>query len=156
MVERHMLTFPRIWDIVERFKPECNGKGWKVYENEDLISVGNEYHYFVWTRHLHPSTFQKVIMKTLIPLREGTFHKRVNISYMAWITSESVSKEILRAFLKYPKLSRRVAIYDISPIYKGESICFKINKTESIVFQEFERFLNKKYGIVFKHIYEIL
>ena len=58
--------------------------------------------------------------------------------------------------MKSPNLLRRVAIYDLSHVYKGEKFCLKINETESPVFKEFERFLSEKYKIEFKPIKETI
>jgi len=43
--------------------------------------------------------------------------------------------------------SRKVALYDLNQAYRGELTCLKLNETGSLVFQEFERFLNAEYGI---------
>jgi len=50
-----------------------------------------------------------------------------------------------------PEMLERTAIYDLSPLLKGENFCLKINKTESPVFQEFEKFLEQN-GIQLKPI----
>lgn len=148
-----MMFFPRVWELIERFKVQCDRKGWKICGSEDVINVREAYHYFIWTRQTHPSTFRRVIgSNTRIPIREGTSYRLVSPSYTAWISSEAIAKEALEVFPETPGLSRRVAIYDISPVYKGKFVCLRMNKTDSAVFQEFEKFLSEEFKIEFKSI----
>jgi len=146
------MFFPKVWDLIEGFKIHCDRKGWKLCGNEDIVDTGREYHYFVWTRHIYPSTFKKVVMNPYFPVREGTSYKMVNVSFIAWISPVSISEKVLEIFLETPGLSRKAAIYDTSPLYKGEPMCLRMNETNSIVFQEFERFLTEKYRITFKSL----
>ena len=46
--------------------------------------------------------------------------------------------------LTVKEILKNNAIYDLSKIYKGEKICVKMNKTESQVFKEFEKFLQER------------
>ena len=109
------MFFPSIWELIERFKAQCDGKGWKICGNEDLIKVGNEYHYFVWSLRTHPSTFRRVInLDRRIPIREDKPIKLVSLSYMVWISPSPISEEALEIFSETPDLSRKVAVYDMS------------------------------------------
>jgi hypothetical protein len=44
-----------------------------------------------------------------------------------------------------PRFVQTVALYDLSPIYAGESAGVKLNETSSIVFTAFEHFLQDRY-----------
>jgi len=151
--KKRAAPFPNVWDIVEKFKRRCKNKGWEICEYEDLVNAGGEYHHLIWTRHVYPSTFKRVAMNPYQSVREGDSYKRVNIAYLAWISQESVSEGTLEILLKNQSLLRKIALYDISPIYKGQPTCLKVNETESPVFQEFERFL-KRYRISFRPMYK--
>jgi len=139
-------SFPNVWDIVEKFKLRCLKRRWKTCEHEDLVNAEGKYNYLIWTRRIHIDTFKKVSAKSHQYIKEGNSYKKVNISYLAWISQETVSEDVMENLLKNPSLLSKVALYDISPIYEGQPTCLKINETESMVFQEFERFL-KEYGI---------
>jgi len=45
------------------------------------------------------------------------------------------------------ELLKGTAIYDLSSVYAGKFHCRKLNKTDSVVFQEFEKFLQESCGI---------
>jgi hypothetical protein len=55
-----------------------------------------------------------------------------------------------------PELFRKTAIYDLSCTHSEKSVCLKLNQTDSRVFQEFESFLEKKWGVRFKSVKELL
>ena len=74
----------------------------------------------------------------------------VSVSYIAWISPETINENVFYAFSEDPDLSREIALYDVSPLCEGKSVCLRVNETNSAVFQEFERFLAEKYGINFK------
>jgi len=137
------MIFPSVWDIVEKFKQRCEDKGWKAFEYEDLIDAKGKYHHLIGIHHLYPNTFKKVAKNTYSAIREGNSYRKVDLSYTAWILQESVPKDVLKVLLENPDLLSRVALYDISPAYKGLSKCLKLNETESPVFQEFEKFLSE-------------
>ncbi len=54
---------------------------------------------------------------------------------------------LVRIVAENSELSKRIAIYDLSLAYAGKPVCLKLNETDSPVFQEFERFLEKKCGV---------
>jgi len=144
-------SFPNVWEIVEKFKLRCLKRHWKTCEYEDLVNAEGKYNYLIWTRRIRLDTFKKVSANPHQFIKEGNSYKKVNVSYSAWISQETVSEDVLENLLKNPSLLSKVAVYDISPIYKGQPTCLKINETESLVFHEFERFL-KEYGISCKAV----
>ena len=164
----------KIWDCIDKFKEYCGkSKGWKVYDCEDLIQVENSFHKFIWVRNLQPATFTSVVMNPSCAIQsspnfapfdyidtfksvvmnpscaigEGVSYRMVRISFMAWILPETPSACILRLFEEMPILLRRVALYDLSRVFRGEPTCVKLNETKSVVLQEFEQFLSAYYGI---------
>ena len=68
----------------------------------------------------------------------------VEASYYAWIFEDSPPKSLWRRILTVEEILRNNAIYDLSKIRKGEKICVRVNKTESRVFKEFEKFLRER------------
>jgi len=149
-----MAIFPKVWELIETFKAQCSRKGWKVPENEDVVDVRGECHHLIWTQHIYPNTFGKVAKKSCVAIREGISYRMVNVSYTAWISPEAIAEKIPHVLLEDPDLSSKVAVYDVSPVYKGELVCLKMNRTGSIVFKEFEKFLAEEYSICFKPIHE--
>jgi hypothetical protein len=141
------MPFPRVEEIIEIFKAQCRGKGWKIYGKDDVVDTGKECHHFVWAQHLHPKTFKKVMTNHHFPVREKESYRIVNVSYIAWISPEPISEKILEIYLEVPDLVRRAAVYDVSSIYRDKLVCLRMNETDSVVFQEFERLLREKYKI---------
>lgn len=52
------------------------------------------------------------------------------------------------------ELSKKTALYDLSEVYQGKPLCLKLNETDSLVFEEFEKFLKKTYGVESKQLYK--
>ena len=147
---RLSISFPKVWDLIDKFKERCKPKGWNTYQNEDLIEAENEYHRFVWVNHLYPNTFKRVVLDklwNLCAVREGGSYRTMSLSYLTWVLPETPSRTILQMFDDSLTLSKRVALYDLSGAYAGNMACLKVNETESVVLQEFERFLISEYGI---------
>ena len=143
-------VFPIILSLIGNFKICCKCRGWYAYESDDLIEAKNEYHKFFWIHLLHLETFKKVTSNFTCYICEGISLRKLSLSYMAWILHETPKPSILQhIFEEMPNLSRKVAFYDLSRVYKGEPTCLRLNETESVVFQEFERFLKKEHGIKF-------
>lgn len=146
----------KIWDLFERFKAHCDEKGWTVCGTEDLIKVGTDYHYLLWSRHTRPLTFRRTVTgDRKIPIPEGNTSKLVNVSYILWVSLDPINQEALTIFAENPALFQKVAVYDLSPIKNNNDVCFKINKTDSEVFRAFEQFLSEKYCVTFKHFDKI-
>jgi hypothetical protein len=141
---------PRLWDLIRSFKHECESQGWKTSENEDLVESESRYHNFLWTRTIHPSTFEKIAHASKCAMREGVNYRVVDVTYTAWLLSEPPPEELWKAVMADPTLAEKTAIYDLSNLNSDEPICPRLNSTKSEVFTEFENFLTKKYGALFK------
>jgi len=140
-------SFPKVWNLIGEFKERCGKKGWKAYPYDDLIETENEYHRFLWLHNLRPHTFRKVVMNPRCSIREGLSYRTVGLTYMAWVLPEALSESIWRIVKERAGLSRRVALYDLSSAYGGNTTCLGLNETKSVVLQEFECFLDGEYGI---------
>ncbi len=141
------LSIPKVWELLNRFKGQCESKGWKTSEDGDWVKKGDEYHNFLWTRTVHPSTFEKVATNNRCAIRNGISYQIVDVSYTAWVFPETPSEELMQIVTENPELTRRNAIYDLSFAYAGKPVCLRLNETDSTVFREFERFLTKKCGV---------
>jgi len=150
-----MAICPKCWELIERFKDYCQSRGWETSDREDWVRAGDEYHNFLWIQTVHPSTFEKVALNSRCAIREGAFYRVVDVSYMAWVLPKAPPKRMTRMVAEEPRLSRRIAIYDLSEAYAGRPICLKLNETKSVVFQEFEKFLGIKYKINLRPIYKL-
>jgi hypothetical protein len=148
------MGFPQIFEIIQRFKVECEMKGWKTSENEDWVKIHNKYHNFICTRTIHLSTFKTIAKAHKCALREGASYRVIDVSYSAWLFSEPLAEEIVHMVVEDPHIAERTALYDLSDVHLNKPICIKLNKTDSAVFQEFENFLQKRLDILFKSIQE--
>lgn len=144
------MKMPQVWAILEKFKNTCKLQGWRTFENEDLIGVGDEYHHFLYMRDVHQSSFNKIASSRKCAVREGLSYRIIEASYTAWLFLESPSKTFFRMVLENPNFCERNALYDLSPLLEGRNICTKINRTDSMVFKEFENFLEKKLNVRFR------
>lgn len=142
-----MTRVSKIWEILRRFKETCRFRGWRTAESEDWIEINNKYHSFLLARSVHPSSFKSIIANRKCVVRDGLSYRVVEASYMAWLFSESLPENLVNVFLEKPEFSRSVALYDLSPLMEGKKACFKLNYTDSPVFQEFERFLESEFGV---------
>ncbi|MBS7659656.1 MAG: hypothetical protein QXR17_01575 [Candidatus Bathyarchaeia archaeon] len=143
---REMKTFKAI-SLIERFKKVCKSYGWKTSESEDWIAVGDEFHSFLITRCIHPSSFRAIVANRKCIVREGPTYRVVDAAYSAWLFSESPQLEIYQVIFEKPELSKKVAIYNLSPLFEGEKLCIKLNRTDSLVFEEFERFIKREFKV---------
>lgn len=146
------MKVPKVWEILEKFKSVCNRRGWKASENGDLIRIGEEYHNFLYARSVHPSSFKKIASSRKCAVQEGLSYNVVEAAYTAWLFLESPSKTLLREILENPEFCKHIALYDLSPLLEGKNFCAKINETESLVFQEFENFLERELNVKFEAI----
>jgi hypothetical protein len=146
------MKMPKVWEILKKFKGECERKGWKTSESEDWVGVNGEYHNFLWTRDIHPSSFKRIALNRKCVVREGSSYRVVEASYTAWLFSEHPSEVFVKAIFENPDFYKRVALYDLSPLLEGKSICLKLNHTESFVFKEFENFLKNELNVKVKKI----
>jgi len=140
----------KAWEILRKFKEFCKFRGWRTTESEDWIETENKYHSFLLARRVHPSSFKSIVVNRKCVVREGASYRVVEASYIAWLFSEPPPENLVNVFLENPDFSKTVALYDLSPIMKGENACFKLNYTDSPVFQEFERFLENEFDVKFE------
>ncbi len=151
-----MMTIPRVWELIGNFKDECHSRGWKTSQHEDWIKVNKEFHNFLWARNIHPSTFEKIATASRSAIKQGSSYQVVNVAFTAWLFPEAPPDTLVHSVARDPKLAKRIAIYDLSNVYAGKPVCLKLNKTNSKVFQEFEKFLRKKWGVEFKPAFSLL
>jgi len=130
--------------------------GWKTSEHEDWVNFENKYHNFLWTRTIHPSTFKKIAKASKCAVREGTSYRVVDVSFTAWLFSQSPPEELMKAVMDDQTLAQSIAIYDLSGLHSSKPVVFKLNFTGSRVFREFEDFLQKKWGVRFKSAQDVV
>jgi hypothetical protein len=150
------LRIPKVWELIDLFKGQCQLKGWKTSEHEDWVKTGdNEYHNFLWIQTVHPSTFEKIAVNHKCAIRKGVSYQVVDVSYTAWLFPQGPPENLMQTVRENPELSRRTAIYDLSLAYAGKPLCLKINETGSTVFKEFEKFLEKELGVDVKPVHKL-
>jgi len=150
------LEVPRVWELIRCFKDEYQSKGWKTSDQEDWVHMDNQYHNFLWTRTIHPSTFKKIAKTSKCAVREGVSYRVVNVAYTAWLFSESPPQELMQTVIDDQNLAKSTAIYDMSGLYASKPVCIRLNSTESRVFKEFEDFLQKRWGVKFKSARDVV
>lgn len=138
------MKLSRICEILKRFKNLCKSHGWKTSEKDDWVETKKGYHNFLWARSIHPSSFRRITANRKCVVREGLSYRVVEPSYTAWLLSESPSEILIKAISENPDFSKKIALYNLSPISEGKNLGFKLNHTDSPVFQEFENFLKKE------------
>lgn len=144
---------PKIWEIIASFKEQCKSKGWNTSEAHDWVRSGDEYHNFVWAPSVNPSTFMKVTASHRCIVSERVSYRVIDAAYTAWLFSQPPPENILESIVKDPQLFKKTAIYDLSQAYQGKMVCYKLNETDSQIFEEFEKFLTEKWGIEIKPFY---
>jgi hypothetical protein len=140
----------RIWEILKNFKERCRFRGWRTAESEDWVEINSRYHNFLLAKNLHPSSFKSIVSNKKCVVREGASYRVVEAAYTAWLFSETSPENFVNIVLEDENLSKRVAIYDLTSLFEGKT-CFKINQTDSLVFQEFENFLEKEFKVKLMH-----
>ena len=141
---------PPVWDLLHAFQSHCTKYGWTSHNIGDLVHVDGRYHKFFWIRGLYPSTFRNLITRPRCTLQDGATCQLVEPSYLAWVLPVTPPTMLWLYLLKdAPRFAQTVALYDLSPIYAGESGGVKLNETSSIVFTAFEHFLQERYDIHF-------
>jgi hypothetical protein len=135
------MKMSKICEILNSFKRFCRRQGWRTCESEDWVELNDDYHNFLWTRNVTPSSFKTIITNRKCVVRKGLFYNVVEPSHLAWLFSEVPSEDLVRTVLQNPDFSKRIAIFDFSPLLEGKNLCIKLNNTDSPVFQEFEVFL---------------
>jgi len=138
------MNMSKIWEVLTSFKRFCRLRGWKTSEKEDWVEFDGDYHNFLSTRNVSPASFKAVIMNRKCVVHEGLSYKVVEPSHLAWLFSEVPSKDLFSTVLENSDFSRRIAIFDFSPMLEGKNTCIKLNNTDSPVFHEFEAFLRSE------------
>jgi len=144
------LVVPKVWELIRCFKDECKTQGYISSENEDWVHVDDQYHNFLWTRTIRPSSFTKIAKASKCAVKEGISYRVVDVAYTAWLFSEPPPEELFRTVMDNQNLSKKTAVYDLSDLHSSKPICTRLNLTESKIFKEFEDFLRKKWGVEFK------
>lgn len=144
------MKMPRVWEILKKFKDCCKLRGWKTSESEDWIEIDEKYHNFLWARDVHPSSFKSIVSNKRCVVREGLSYRVVEASYTAWLFSETPSETLVKTVFDNPNFSKKVALYDLSPLLEGKNLCANLNHTDSPVFQEFENFLKTELKVKLK------
>ena len=148
--------FPTVCSLIEIFKERCRSTGWETCETEDLIKTEDgEYHSFLWTQTIHPSTFERIATSHKCGVRRGNTYQVVNIANIAWLFQERPPDFLISRFKENPELKKKTALFDLSLVYNGENVCRKINETESRVFKVFEQFLEEEWNLEFKPVDEL-
>jgi hypothetical protein len=140
------MGLPRLWDLIQNFKHDCESHGWKTSTSEDWVNPDNQYHNFLWAKTIHPSTFKKITYASKCAVREGVNYHIVDVAYTAWLFSEPPPNELWKTISEDPNLAERIALYDLSSLNADTPTCLKLNSTKSKVFTEFENFLRRKFG----------
>jgi len=146
------MKMPRVWEILKRFKDRCKFRGWKTSETEDWVEVDDTYHNFLWTRDVHVASFKRIASNQKVVIREGLSYRVVQPSYTAWLLSQTPTENLLKTIFENPGFSKRIALYDLSPLLEGKSVCTKLNSTGSPVFREFELFLREELKVKLKSL----
>jgi hypothetical protein len=150
------LPIPKVWELLDRFKNQCQLRGWKTSEHEDWVKTGDdEYHNFLWIQTVHPSTFEKIATNHKCAIRKGVSYKVVDVSYTAWLFPQSPPENLMQRVKETSELSKRTAIYDLSWAYTGKPLCLKLNETDSMVFKEFEKFLEEELEVEVKPVHKL-
>ena len=148
--------FPTVWSLIDCFKEHCRLSGWEPCKTEDLVKTEDgEYHSFLWTQTIHPSTFERIASSRKCGVRRGVSYEVVDISYIAWLFHERPPEFLISQVKENPELTETIALFDLSSVYAGENVCRKFNETESSVFKEFEQFLEEKWGTSFNPLNEM-
>jgi hypothetical protein len=144
------IQVPPVWDLLYEFQARCRARGWIPYNLGDVVDADGVYHKFFWIRGLYVSTFRAITARPHCTFRDGQQQRTVVPQFLAWVLPVTPPTLLWLHLLKdAPKLAGRVALYDLSPVYAGDTAGVKLNETSSSVFHAFERFLQDRYAIRF-------
>lgn len=146
------MKMSKVWEILQKFKDMCRFRGWKTSESEDWIEFEDKYHDFLWARDVHLSSFKSIVSNRKCVVQEGLSYHVVEASYTAWLFSEAPSETLVKTIFDNQNFSKRIALYDLSPLLEGKNQMVKLNYTDSPVFQEFESFLKNELKVKVKSI----
>jgi hypothetical protein len=140
----------KVWEILNRFKRSCTARGWKTSESEDWVRAGDEYDNFLWTRTVSLPSFKAIVSSRKCVIQEGLSYNVVEPAHTAWLFSETPSDNLVRTISDDAEFSKRVAIFDMSPLSTGKDFCVKLNNTRCPVLREFENFLQSEMKVSVK------
>jgi len=144
------MRMPKIWEILESFKTSCKSRGWRASDHEDWVEADSKYHNFLSTREITLSSFKRIVTNGKCVIREATSYKVVKTSYSAWLFSETPSEAVTKTICENPDFCSKIALYDLGPLLDGKNLCTRLNQTDSLVFKEFESFLQNQFGVKFE------
>jgi hypothetical protein len=121
-------------------------QGWKFKADENWFACSGAYHSFTHQEKMDASSFRELIDDYRIYLRKEELVSTI-LSFIALLFTEKPPQNMIIIFSD-PKLLSRVAFYDLSEACRGRRLSVTINRTESVVFREFEAFLEKIYGLI--------
>jgi len=139
-----------IWEIEAKFRDLCKRRGWRTSETEDWVEVKDSYHHFIWVRDVHLSSFKRITKNNKCVVRDALTYRVIESSYTAWLFLKTPQQALVKAVLESADFSCKIALYDLSSLADGKSICGKLNGTDSSVFREFEDFLENEFKIKFE------
>lgn len=140
--------------LLDGFSEYCREKGWTTGEFSDFVKLEGKYYCFVWIRSSHHRMIPEILQDNRNSLfEEGGYSTQK--SYRALIFQDLAPFSLICAVSRDHRLSERIAIYDLSPFYKGENVCRSFNRTMALVYQEFEDYLHKRYRIIFKPLEQV-
>lgn len=134
--------------IMRGFHDWCRSRrrDWKFKADEHWFTCRGAYHSFVHQETLDASSFRELVDDYRIYLRKEALVSTI-LSFIALLFTDKPPLN-LHIVLGDPELLSRVAFYDLSEACRGRHLCVTINRTDSAVFQEFEVFLEKIYGLI--------
>jgi hypothetical protein len=149
------LIIHNIWELLDRFKNQCKLRNWEISEYEDWIKTSDgKYHNFLWIQLVHPSTFDRICRDYKVAIRDDISYRTVNVSYVAWLFLQSPTENMILKVKQNPEYTKRIAIYDLSRFFIDKSPCLNLNKTDSMVFREFEKFIECESGTEIEPIFK--
>ena len=132
--------------LVERFTTRCRERGWITGEFSDFIKHGGKYYCFVWIKSSHKERIPEILTDNRSSIFEEGDYGVKRLNYKALIFQDPPPPSLVSTVARNSELSERVAIYDLSPLYRGEDVCRCLNRTRTPVYQEFEDFLRNRYS----------
>ena len=139
-LEKSRLTYKKTEELVRRFE-SAERQGWKWQEWGDVVEINGKYHSFLIsaTLRISDSDFMRVSKKRTTVLEGKTEVRYLSISYQAWIfgTYSNRLPNLLQQMAN-ENISRTNAVYCLA---SNRNTFFVYNNTDSIVFTQFERFL---------------
>ena len=123
---------------------------WKYKEDEHWFACGGAHHSFIHQRRINASTFHELVDTYRKYIREEKIYGTI-LSFIALLFTETPPLT-LNVVLDGPELLSRVAFYDLSEACRGRCLCVTMNRTDSVVFREFEGFLEKIHGLILESL----